>query len=424
MLAYGDIGKALEKLPGRLIEVLNHLCFYSLKLGYNIYLVGGTVRDLLLGIDIKDLDVTVEGDAENLAREIWEDTSNKVTYYPRFKTAAVELVDGFSIDLVTARREFYPEPAALPEVAPSDLYHDLFRRDFTINAMAVEIKPDCRGYLVDYFNGLKDLEGRKLRVIHDKSFTDDPTRIFRCIRFKSRYGFEIESRTRELMNRCIKEGLPKLLSTDRIFNEMNLMFGERQPHLAVEIMVDTGLWELLFPGSGITPSTYKKLKMVSRNTEDRDLFAALALLEDSDSPELNTVFSSYSKLVGQLKVLRSRESKFNRQLEYRPLDDYTLYSIYRGIDDKIIEYCMLSASSLCYKENLRRYMKIKDFPFYISGNTVKDLGIPPGPVYRGIIEAARQEILTRGIKDSRGQIEVVRKLVQEGGIKDNGGEFK
>jgi tRNA nucleotidyltransferase (CCA-adding enzyme) len=191
-----------------------------------VYLVGGAVRDILLGEPGFDVDIAVEGDAISFARALAEPLGGRVTAHEKFGTAAVLYGEHERIDVVTTRTEFYDAPAALPSVERAAIREDLFRRDFTLNAMAVSLKAADFGRLVDPFGGRRDLETRTLRVLHNLSFIDDPTRIFRAIRYESRYGLRLEEHSLRLARSCIELGLVGDLSTSRLRDELIALLEE------------------------------------------------------------------------------------------------------------------------------------------------------------------------------------------------------
>jgi tRNA nucleotidyltransferase (CCA-adding enzyme) len=185
-----------------------------------VYLVGGTVRDILLGEENFDVDIAVEGDAIEFARALAGSLGGRATPHERFGTAVVSYGEEGRVDVVTTRTEFYDAPAALPTVERAGLREDLFRRDFTINAMAASLKPADFGRLIDPFGGRRDLEARVLRILHNLSFIDDPTRIFRGIRYEARYGLRLEEHSARLARGCIEMGLVGDLSSARLRDEL------------------------------------------------------------------------------------------------------------------------------------------------------------------------------------------------------------
>jgi tRNA nucleotidyltransferase (CCA-adding enzyme) len=185
-----------------------------------VYLVGGTLRDILLGEESFDIDIAVEGDAIAFARSLAGVLKGRYTPHDKFGTAIVSYGDGGRLDVVTTRTEFYDAPGALPTVERAALREDLRRRDFTINAMAASLKPADFGHLVDPYDGRADLGARVLRVLHNLSFIDDPTRIFRGIRYEARYGFRFDEHTTRLARGCIEMGLVGDLSSVRLRDEL------------------------------------------------------------------------------------------------------------------------------------------------------------------------------------------------------------
>jgi tRNA nucleotidyltransferase (CCA-adding enzyme) len=201
--------------------------------GDPVYLVGGSVRDILLGRDRDDLDVVVEGDAVALAREL----GGQELSAGRFATASA-VIDGVRVDLAGARRETYPAPGALPEVEPASLAEDLARRDFTINAMAVPLGGDPD--LIDAHGGEQDLRSGVLRILHERSFTDDPTRALRAARYAARLGFGLDPDTERLLRQADLESI----SQDRVQAELRRIAAEQDPRSAIELAAGWGLVDL------------------------------------------------------------------------------------------------------------------------------------------------------------------------------------
>jgi len=242
VVARADLLRALEGIePGRdepgeslaeeltALERLRMLFDAVASLGDGagvVYLVGGTVRDILLGEESFDVDIAVEGDAIEFARSLASALEGRVTPHQKFGTAVVLYGDDERVDVVTTRTEFYDAPGALPTVERAGLREDLFRRDFTINAMAVSLQPADFGRLVDPFGGRADLAARLLRVLHNLSFIDDPTRIFRAIRYEARYGLRLEEHSARLARACIEMGLVGDVSSARLRDELQTLLGD------------------------------------------------------------------------------------------------------------------------------------------------------------------------------------------------------
>ena len=204
------------------------------ELKIKAYIVGGSVRDKLLGMSNYDLDFVVEGDGIKFAEVLNKKLKGRLITYKAFGTATIEL-KGKRIDVVTARKESYKYPAAYPIVKPGAIKDDLFRRDFTINSMALAIDKKGLGRLVDFYGGQKDLTKGVIRVLHDKSFMDDPTRIFRAVRFSVRFGFKIEPHTKKLMKEAVLDGFLGEVNAGRIRKEIELFLKEKNPKKCLDV---------------------------------------------------------------------------------------------------------------------------------------------------------------------------------------------
>lgn len=213
-------------LPQNVIKLLSQAGDESAKSGHNLYLVGGIVRDLMLGRTARDIDIMTTGPAANLAMKLAASSGVKLTLHRKFGTATFHL-DDYRIDISTCRSETYQHPGALPDVKPGNINDDLFRRDFTINAMAINIHPGHFGDLIDLHGGRHDLKEGLVRILHDKSFQDDATRIMRAVRYEQRLGFKLENKTGHLL----QQNLPMLdtISNDRLKHELLLWLNEEYP---------------------------------------------------------------------------------------------------------------------------------------------------------------------------------------------------
>jgi tRNA nucleotidyltransferase (CCA-adding enzyme) len=225
-----ELLRRIAELPAGalLIECLRGLA--------EVYLVGGAVRDLLRGGAPLDLDLVVEGNVVQVARRIGDD----VVVHDRFGTSTVK-VDGLTYDLARARRERYPHPGALPEVEAAPLSEDLSRRDFTVNAIAVALGGPDAGKVTSAPGAIEDLDAGRLRILHDRSFIDDPTRLLRLARYRGRLGFSIEPRTAELAREAVDSGALETVSGARIGAELRLLAREPDPLAAFGALRELGL---------------------------------------------------------------------------------------------------------------------------------------------------------------------------------------
>ncbi|OGW77736.1 MAG: hypothetical protein A3K16_01370 [Omnitrophica bacterium RIFCSPLOWO2_01_FULL_45_24] len=227
--------------------LLKRISALSKELGRRAYLIGGTVRDLLLEAENLDIDIVIEGDAiafgEKLAREL----HGMIISHKRFGTCSVTTPEHVKIDFATARKEAYAKPAALPTVEFALLKDDLIRRDFTINAMAISLNEDDFGFLIDFFDGAGDLEHKSIRTLHDKSFIDDPTRILRAMRFEQRLGFHIDTHTANLIIKSIEKEVYKRVEKPRLRDEIILILKEKEPFKIIKRMDEFRALKIIHP---------------------------------------------------------------------------------------------------------------------------------------------------------------------------------
>ncbi len=230
------LSKMQENLNKKILSLLKNIGAAAEEMHYKAYVVGGFVRDLLMEKDNYDIDIVIEGDGAKFAVNYAKKHNAKVFVHKKFKTAVVSFDDGFKIDFATARTEYYVTPAAAPEVVESSVKSDLFRRDFTINAMAVRLDGAQFGLLLDFFMGQKDILDKKIRVLHSLSFVDDPSRAYRAIRFAVRFGFEIGSHTDRLIKHAESLDLFSRIIGQRQFLELKYILAEDGYLFALQLM--------------------------------------------------------------------------------------------------------------------------------------------------------------------------------------------
>jgi tRNA nucleotidyltransferase (CCA-adding enzyme) len=266
-----ELAERLRALPGidRLLPALEGL--------ERCYLVGGAVRDLLLGAETVDLDVAVEGDAEAVGLRLAERLSGEVRAHGRFGTATVR-APGLVVDLAGTRRETYPEPGALPEVEPATLDEDLGRRDFTINAIAMSLSHEDLGAIHDPHGGREDLDAGVVRVLHGASFVDDPTRLLRAARYAARFGFALERETESLAREAAEGGALGTVSGPRIRDELLDLLGEDEAPAGIGTLSDLGLGEALHPALELDADRIASAKLAAIETAADPAHAALAVL--------------------------------------------------------------------------------------------------------------------------------------------------
>jgi len=410
----------LRRLPRRQQEVLEAAAALGERRGVSVYLVGGPVRDLIMGSPGADLDITVAGNAAPYAEALAASLGARVTIHPRFGTATLILQDGLRLDVATARREQYRHPAALPQVFPATIDEDLFRRDFTINAMAVRLTSGG-GELLDPFGGLKDLRGGRLRAIHDESYRDDPTRILRGARYAARYRLHFSFRDRRRIESALAESVLQRLSGDRLFREVQLVLHEAAPEAVLKILEGLGVLRAL------DPALARDLRAVAQMRRVRQGWQHYRHLGVPQQPELWRVYflillrsvparvrrrvggrlglkgPPLAALTGELRGL----PLLQRQLEGRRLGASRL----RHLLDRASPEArlLLWAGSGRVRRRVERYLtRLAFVKPALTGRDLKEFGFVPGPTYRRIMDMLLRGRLDGHLKSREEEIALLR----------------
>jgi tRNA nucleotidyltransferase (CCA-adding enzyme) len=400
-------GGLIQKLPRKIQRFLRQLGMLADEQGVGLYLVGGVVRDLLLKRENWDLDLTVEGDGIAFARLMADRYEAGLALYERFGTARLTFTDGLKVDIARTRRESYAEPALLPTVQPASIEEDLSRRDFTINAVAVQLNPRQFGRLLDPYGGQRDLRARTIRVLHEGSFQDDPTRIFRAIRFEQRFGFHLERTTARLLRQAASTNLIHRLSGPRLQNEILLLFAERDPVRAIARLGQLKLLRFLHSRLCYTPSLKRTVTAVPKavawcvrqfqdSVIDRPIVYLLALSSESSSAVVATMIRRLALSREQAKRVRSGGSLVDRALKgltpKGPILPSQIYRILEGFSDEAL--VLLLAKQVSRKQSvglklLKRYLvvylKNKRMKTALTGRDLQSMGLQPGPKYKTIL---------------------------------------
>ena len=378
------------------------------------YLVGGFVRDLLLGRPVNDLDVIVEGDAIKLGEELVKAHGGKLTPHLKFRTAiwqpAPDTSTPDAIDLITARNETYLNPGALPTVRPSTIEDDLHRRDFTVNAMAVRIDREYFGELLDPLNGQVDLEKGLIRVLHPRSFIDDPTRIFRAIRYEQRYSFNFEPSTLGLIN---PESLAVItrLSGERIRHELDLIFEEEYSFKMIQRAGSLNMFDRIHPDLPLFNTDYSDFMDMDPTLDfpvdkvamgymlwlmnlSADVILSISNRLDFDS-DLHHAVWAVSQLSRSLPYLaNSTPSEWTYAIEKLPL--LSIYVVYLVSREKaLLDY-------------LSVWRHIKP---HTTGDDLKSRGLPPGPRFGEILTQLRSAWLDGQVKNAQEEKELLITLL-------------
>ena len=402
-------GLIKRQLPAEIQEILSIAGKMAGEQQYTLYMVGGMIRDLLLGRSSFDLDLVVEGNALEVARHFAEVIQGKEKIHPRFRTATVKW-DGKSVDFATARSETYPRPGALPTVNTGDILTDLSRRDFTINSMALDISS---GELLDPYNGREDIEKKLVRVLHEKSFIDDATRIWRAIRYEQRLDFMLEPHSLKLLVRDLD--MLDTISRDRIRHELELVLKEEQPEKAIRRSAELGmlgkLHPLLIGDDWISEKFRKAREMVSPDSPAIELYLAL-LAYRLNKDETEEMINKLGLRKLQTRILRDGnllKTRLNKLSEpgIRPSEIYELLHS--------LHHTALTAVSIAntpgIQKNIDLYLnKLRYVKTALTGNDLEEMGIKAGPQTKEILEKLLRARLDGQVTDKEGEIEMVRKI--------------
>lgn len=417
-----------RSLPGEMQTLLRSISRAAEKSGYSVYLVGGVVRDLLLGYPNLDLDIVVEGEGIEFARILADLLKGRVRSHRKFGTAVVILPTGRRIDVATARTEFYEHPAALPTVEVSSIRQDFYRRDFTINAMAIALTGERFGELLDYFGGLRDLERRHIRILHNLSFVEDPTRIFRAVRFEQRYGFRMELQTEMLARRAVEMEIVGKLTNARVRDELIYIFSEPNPlpFKAVGRLQDLGALRVLHPHLEVSEAVRDRFRLLKEHVE-----RACVLVGDG----IKAWIVEMAALLEELGV--EETEKWCHLMRFKRDDCLPLLQCVGEVRGIIVDVSSgelppsgiverldpLKKEALAYlyvmggpgaRKVVARYMEewSKVEP-EIDGTDLERLGLRPSPAYAKILARVRAEVLDGKVRGREEELELARELARD-----------
>lgn len=403
--------KALLDLPNpqrRAIDVVKDV---AVEKDLRPFLVGGPVRDLLLGRHAIDIDLTLEEGSSTLARALAKRVEGRVRSFPQFLTYKVT-ADGFpDIDIATARKERYRQPGALPAVTAGRLRDDLLRRDFTINAIALSL---IDGTLHDPSNGEDDIRDRFVRVLHERSFLDDPTRIFRAIRLATRLGFELHPETAEWMQEAIETKALLTVSRERIWRELFLAMDEDDAPAVLTALAHAGAIDVLF-GPRSNGDLKAKLEavreQVSRDASlDRYVLYTGVLLRGDASP-VDFEGSGFSQKRARAVVEIANEMpRFEESLS-AAAGDPQRFRLYRGVSPEML--AVVAAERPAEAALIARWREFEKFKLPLRGN---DLEVPSGPHVAKALEETRQAVWSGVIAPEEARSyarEVAKRLLEE-----------
>ncbi|MDD2927380.1 MAG: hypothetical protein PHE30_00825 [Candidatus Omnitrophica bacterium] len=419
--------KYLEKIPEELQGLINKVHNTAVRKNTEAYLVGGFVRDLILGVKNLDLDIVIEGDGLKFAQDFADSLGVKVTLHRQFGTATVFARSGLKIDFSSSRREHYPSPAHLPLVEEGSLRDDLFRRDFTLNAMAIGLKD---GRLVDYYGGLDDLRHKVIRVLHPLSFIDDPTRIFRAVRFEQRYDFKIEPRSLQLLKEALRLGLLERIHPHRTRTDLILILKEKDPIKEIKRIEKLAGFDFILPQLKISPKTYAFLKAIKREisyfhknyTERRPLdtwvIYLIGLLDVLEAKKIKKICAKFGLRKGEKKRLLSYkrfQGRFIADLSRASIKPARIFGLLEPLSYETILALRAKYNNPVFKRNITDFLDIYNgMRISVSGNDLAGLGVLPGPRYRKIFTQVLKAKLNSQVRNKEEELALIKQLLRKG----------
>src|SRR5438874_5214995 len=383
-----------------------------------VYLVGGTVRDILLGERSFDVDIAVEGDAIALAQALADALGGRVRAHEKFGTAVVVYGDGERVDVVTARTEFYDAPGALPAVEHASIREDLFRRDFTINAMAVSLKGSDYGRLVDPFGGRSDLEEKRIRVLHNLSFIDDPTRIFRAIRYENRYGFRMDEHTLRLARGTIEMGLVGDLSSARLRDELVALLEEGEVEHSILRLAELGADKAIHPhlaADDEAVTLLARLRALAQQYEVDVPTWRLGLIALARKLPPDEVY----EWLQRLKVRRRDAEQIAAAVTVGPriverLSDQEVEPAeVVSLADRYAPDAPLFALATADLQPLQEYFRgLRDIRLEVTGSDLAELGLGESPRVGEILAELRRRKLNGELDGRESELEAARELIR------------
>ena len=427
MIKKDSIIKLLNKLPSQLQDIIFLSRELAKKEKVGVYLVGGFIRDLLLGKENFDLDMVIEKNGIGFATKLSKILNAHLVKHRAFGTATVTKKDGLKIDIATCRKEFYPNPTELPIVRQGSIEDDLFRRDFTINAMACHIDFGKFGQFVDMFGGLRDLKDGRIRFLHERSFVDDPTRIIRAVRFEQRLDFCIDTKTLSFIKQAKKMKLLEKVQKHRIRDELILVFKERKPYSMLKRLKQ--IYNLSFINKNINLS--KNLKRVfcdidkacmwfvnnfpQRRSLDIWLMYIAAFLYDLSPRVLFRLLNKYAFFRGDKKRIISFKKEFrkiDKNLSMERLPVIKLHNILYLLSYEVIMLALVISGSQQTKKRVREFfLKHHHKKLIINGEDLLSLGIKAGPEFREIFQKVFRAKINGKIHTKEEELELVKQII-------------
>ena len=413
-----DIKDKLNYFPERILKLLKTAGQIAEQENSKLFLIGGMIRDLMLGRDNYDLDLVLEGDLKDFLDHFSKEIDAKISYNEQFGTASINLNSKFSIDFATSRKEEYLNSGALPRVEKTNILEDLFRRDYTVNALALSLNPDDWGKLYDFFSAREDLQKRQLKALHRFSFLDDPTRIIRGVRLALDLDFRFEDETKKLIKEALKLGDFNELSSARVFKELKILFEGRFDEDIVNLIKEFPIFKLIdnnfefkekYKETFLNIKSYiRKYRKLGYNINKELLFMAIFFNDISvekykdlnlTARERNIFNIDVNKVIGKLS---------------RDINKVEITKIISNIKKEELLYVLSVTNNEKLKENVDLYYEeLRHVNINIDGHDLIEMGVKPGPEIKEILQKVWKKKLNKEIETEEEERKFVSNLINK-----------
>jgi len=418
-----------ERLSKQMMKTLVQLGETASQLNCSAYVVGGFVRDLFLYRKNEDIDVVIEGNGIAFAKTFAQAFGARTHTHQKFGTAVIIFPDGFKIDIASARMEYYQFPASLPVVEMSSIKMDMFRRDFTINTLAIQLNPGKFGRLIDFFSAQKDIKDKTLRVLHNLSFVEDPTRVFRALRFEQRFGFTIGKLTSSLIDNAVKMEFFKRLAGKRVYAELKLILKEENPAPTILRLMDYDLLKVIHPGIIIESDLKHLLDTTKKVTDWHDLLFIdepyerwavffMALIRHTDLQTTHeicehlTIAPRYARMFGEYRIHAAQQ--VTRLEWHKRMKNADVYNLLKAFKTEVILYMMVCTGSEIAKKRISLYhTRLRNVAITVSGKDLLGMGLASGPVFSKLLQAVLEAKLNGLVKTHEDELAFIRRNMSQ-----------
>ncbi|MCF8001297.1 MAG: CBS domain-containing protein [Halanaerobiales bacterium] len=410
------LSEKLDKLPGKIRKIFKNIGKIAQDNDSRVFLVGGMVRDLLLKKENKDFDFVVEGNIEGLIKDVASNYNVDYKYNTNFQTGSMVIDNKYDLDFAVSRNELYTHPGALPKVKKADIFDDLFRRDFTINALAVALHPEEYGYLYDFFKAREDVENRILKALHRFSFLDDPTRIIRGIRVVLQHDLEIEEETKALMQEAIRLNEFSDVTFPRIFKELRLLFLEKPGLRFLEILEEIPFLRLLYDKYQLPDDIKEKweraayyLAYFNNNNYNVKEWAVYFSLIFKDLPR--SLIERWSVKTKLKEIILFKTEEYNIEEIIELTGSVDVYNKLKDISYEKLVLLLAEHNNKKLEDKIFYFLEqISDIKLAVDGNDLIELGFKEGPIISIALKLIKRQVLKNNLKTREEQLDYAEKL--------------